>query len=68
MIWPCQQMVYAQLNNCPRKWHSQTPVGLWYSNGSPNLGQKTRPYNDQQQQQKKNLQNCRQKQQTTEQN
>ena len=23
-------------------------MGLWYTNGSPNLGQKTRPYNNQQ--------------------
>ena len=28
---------------------TQTPMGLWYTNGSPNLGQKTRPYNNQQQ-------------------
>ena len=41
-------MVYAQLSTCPRKWHSHTPMGLWYTNGSPNLGQKTRPYNNQQ--------------------
>ena len=23
-------------------------IGLWYTNGSPNLSQKTRPYNNQQ--------------------
>ena len=34
-------------------WHTQTPMGLWYTNGSPNLGQKTRPYNNQQK--KKNI-------------
>ena len=28
-------------------------MGLWYTDGSPNLGQKTRPYNNQQQQKKK---------------
>ena len=28
-------------------------MGLWYTNGSPNLSQKTRTYNNQQQQQKK---------------
>ena len=22
----------------------KTPMGLWHTNGSPNLGQKTRPY------------------------
>ena len=31
----------------------QTPVGLWYSNGSPNLGPKTRSYNNQQKKKKK---------------
>ena len=39
-------MVYAQPNICPGKWHTQTPMGLWHTNGSPNLGQKTRPYSD----------------------
>ena len=47
-IWPCQQMVYAQPSTCPRKWHTQTPMVLWHTNGSPNLGQKTRPYNNHQ--------------------
>ena len=28
-------------------------MGLWYTNGSPNLGQKTRPYNNQQKKKKK---------------
>ena len=28
-------MVYAQPSTCPTKWHAQTPVGLWYTNGSP---------------------------------
>ena len=41
-------MVYVQPSTCPRKWHTQTPMGLWYTNGSPNLGQKTRPNNNQQ--------------------
>ena len=53
-IWPCQQMVYAQPRTCPRKWYTQTPVGLWYTNGSPNLGPKTRSYNNQQ----KKKRNC----------
>ena len=39
-------MVYAQPSICPRKWYTQTPVGLWYTNGSPNLG--PRSYNNQQ--------------------
>ena len=41
-------MVYAQPSTCPRKWHTQTAMGLRHINGSPNLGQKTRPYNNQQ--------------------
>ena len=41
-------MVYAQPSTCPRKWHTYTPTGLWHTHGSPNLGQKTRPYNNQQ--------------------
>ena len=52
-IWPCQQIVYAQPSTCARKWLAQTPMRLWYTNGSPNLGQKTRPYNNQQQKKKK---------------
>ena len=48
-------MVYAQLSTCPRKWHSQTHVGLWYTNGSPNLGSKTRSYNNQQKKKKKKI-------------
>ena len=46
-------MVYAQPSTCPRKWHSQTAMGLWYTNGWPNLGKKTRPYNNQQQKRRK---------------
>ena len=40
-------MVYAQPRTCPRKWYIQTPVGLWYTNESPNIGPKTRSYNHQ---------------------
>ena len=43
-----QQMVYAQPSTCSRKLHAQTPVGLWYTNGLPNLGPQTRTYNNQQ--------------------
>ena len=46
-------MVYAQPRTCPKKWQSQTPVGLWYTNGSPNLDPKTKSYNNQQQKKKK---------------
>ena len=57
-IWPYEQMVYAQPSTCPRKWHAQTPMGLWHTHGSPNLDQKTIPYNNQQQK-KENFQNWR---------
>ena len=30
-------------------------MGLWYTNGSPNLVQKTRPYHNQQQKKKKKI-------------
>ena len=54
-------MVYAQPSTCPRKWHTQSSMGLWHTNGLPNLGQKTWSYNNQQPKNKKkeNLQNCR---------
>ena len=51
-------MAYAQSSTCPRKLHTQTPMGLWHTHESPNLGQKTWPYNNQQQKIKENLQNC----------
>ena len=34
-------------------WHTWTPMGHWHINGSPNLSQKTRPYNNQQKKKKK---------------
>ena len=34
-------------------------MGLWHTDGSPNLSQETRPNNHQQQQKKEHLQNCR---------
>ena len=33
--------------------HTQTPMGLWHTVGSPNLDQKTRPYSNQQKKKKK---------------
>ena len=42
-------MVYPQPNICPRESHTQTPMGFWHTNRSSNLGQTTRPYNNQQQ-------------------
>ena len=52
-IWLYEQMVYAQPSTCPRKLHAQTPMGLWHTNGSPNLDKKTRLYNNQQRKKKK---------------
>ena len=34
-------------------------MGLWHTHRSPNLGQKTRPYNNQQQQKKKKKRICK---------
>ena len=45
--WPYEQMVYAQPIICPGEWPAQS-MGLWHTNGSLNLGQKTRPYSNQQ--------------------
>ena len=41
-------MVYAQPSICRRKWHTWTPFWLWHTDRLPNLGQKTRPNNNQQ--------------------
>ena len=40
-------MVYAESRICPEEWDAQTP-GFWHKNGSTNLGQTARPYNNQQ--------------------
>ena len=50
-------MVYAQPRICLGEWNTQTALGFWDTNGSPNLGQTARPYNNQQK--RENLQNCR---------
>ena len=34
-------------SNCPREWDAQNPLGFWDTNGSPNLSQMTRSYNNQ---------------------
>ena len=47
-VWPYEQMVYAQPRICPREWDAQTPLGFRDTNESPNLGQTTRSYNNQQ--------------------
>ena len=41
-------MVYAQPSICTGEWDTQTPLGFWQTNGSPNLSQTTGPYNNQQ--------------------
>ena len=48
-------MVYAQPRICPGELDAQTPLGLWDTNGSVNLGQTNRPNNNQQE--KENLPN-----------
>ena len=37
----------------PWEWHTQTPLGFWHPNGSLNLGQTTRPSNNQQKEKRK---------------
>ena len=41
-------MVYAQTKICPEGRDTQTPMEFLHTNGSPNLGQTIRPYNNQQ--------------------
>ena len=41
-------MVYEQPWICPEEWHTQTFLGFWDTNGSPNLGQTNRLCNSQQ--------------------
>ena len=46
-------------SSCPRKMTHTNSMGLWYTNGSPYLGPKTRPYNNQPKKKKEeNLQIC----------
>ena len=47
-------MIYAQPRISPRKWDVQNSLGFWDTNGSPNLGQKTRPSDSK----KKKKRNC----------
>ena len=55
-VWLYEKMAYAQPNICPREWNSQTHMGVWDTNGSHNLGEMTRPNNNQQK--RETLQNC----------
>ena len=41
-------MVYAQPRIPHEEWDAQTPLEFWDTNGSPNPGQATGPYNNQQ--------------------
>ena len=41
-------MVHAQPRIRPGEWDAQTSLGFWDTNGSPNLGQTTRPSENQQ--------------------
>ena len=40
------KMFYVQPGICRGESHTQTPMGLWHTNESPNLGQKTRSYSN----------------------
>ena len=46
-VWSYEQTVYAQPRICPGVWDTQTPLEFWDTNGSTNIGQTTRPYNNQ---------------------
>ena len=41
-------MVYAQTRICPREWDTQTPLVFLHTSKCPNLGQTTKPYDNQQ--------------------
>ena len=56
-IWLYENMLYSQPRICPGGWDTQTPLGFWDRNESPNLSQMTRPSDNQQG--KDNLSNCR---------
>ena len=60
-VWPYKKMVYAQFRICPVNWDEQTLLGFWNTNGSLNLGQRTRPKNRQHQQKKKKKKKMKEK-------
>ena len=37
LIWPYEQVVYAQPRIYPREWDAQTSLGFWDTNESLNL-------------------------------
>ena len=59
-IWPYEQVVYAQPRIRPGKRDAQSSLGFWDTNESPNLGQTTRPWNNQQHKKikRENMPNC----------
>ena len=57
-VWTYEQIVYAQHRICPTEWDTQIPLGFSDTNGSPNLGQMTRSYNNQEKRKEENWQNC----------
>ena len=42
-IWPYEQMVYAAPSISPVEWDAQTPLELWDTNGSSNIGLMAKP-------------------------
>ena len=40
---PFEHGIHAQLRIYPGKWDAQSSLGFWDTNGSPNLGQTSRP-------------------------
>ena len=46
----CKKLKFDHANKWymynPRKWHTQNSLGFWHLNGSLNLGQTTRPYDN----------------------
>ena len=55
-VWPYEKMVYTQHRICHGERDAQTPLGFWNTSRSPNLGQTTRPYYNQEK--RGNLENC----------
>ena len=52
-IWPYEEIVYAQPSISPGEWDTQTPMEFSHTNGSSNIGQVIRPYDNQQKKKKK---------------
>ena len=48
LIWPEEQVVWAEPGINPEKWYTQISMGYSDKNGSPNLGKMTWPCDSQQ--------------------